>query len=100
MLALIFLKWYYIYIKGDYILKNLCSVGERFGFMKGTVKMFNAEKGFGFIHSEEGQDVFFHYSALQMEGFKTATAGEKVEFDLEESDRGPRAANIRKITEE
>lgn len=67
--------------------------------MKGTVKMFNAEKGYGFIHSEEGNDVFFHYSSLIMDGFKTAEVGEKVEFDLEESDRGPRAANIRKVSE-
>lgn len=67
--------------------------------MKGTVKMFNAEKGYGFIHSEEGNDVFFHYSSLVMDGFKTAEVGEKVEFDLEESDRGPRAANIRKVSE-
>ena len=67
--------------------------------MKGTIKMFNAEKGYGFIHSEEGNDVFFHYSSLIMDGFKTAEVGEKVEFDLEESDRGPRAANIRKVSE-
>ncbi|MDY0214962.1 MAG: cold shock domain-containing protein [Bacilli bacterium] len=62
--------------------------------MKGTIKMFNKEKGFGFIHTEDGQDVFFHYSSLVMEGFKTITPGEQVEFTLEQSDRGPRAANI------
>lgn len=62
--------------------------------MKGTIKMFNKEKGFGFIHTEDGQDVFFHYSSLVMEGFKTVTPGEQVEFTLEQSDRGPRAANI------
>lgn len=65
--------------------------------MKGQVKMFNKEKGFGFIKTEEGKDVFFHYSEIQMEGYKTAEEGEKVEFDVQESDRGPRAANIRKI---
>lgn len=65
--------------------------------MKGTVKMFSKEKGFGFIRSEDGKDVFFHYSELQMEGFKNAEVGEEVEFDLQESDRGPRAANIRKL---
>lgn len=64
--------------------------------MKGKVKMFSKEKGFGFIHTDEGKDVFFHYSELQMEGFKTAEVGEEVEFDLQESDRGPRASNIRK----
>lgn len=59
--------------------------------------MFNKEKGFGFITSEEGKDVFFHYSELQVEGFKTAEPGEEVEFDVSESDRGPRASNIRKL---
>jgi cold shock protein len=65
--------------------------------MKGTVKMFNKEKGFGFITSEDGSDVFFHYSELQVEGFKTAEQGDQVEFELQQSDRGPRAANIRKV---
>ena len=64
---------------------------------KGTIKMFNKEKGFGFIHAEDGSDVFFHYSSLEMEGFKTISPGEEVEFNLEESDRGPRAAHIVKI---
>ncbi|MDD3383384.1 MAG: cold shock domain-containing protein [Bacilli bacterium] len=65
--------------------------------MKGTIKMFNKEKGFGFIKCEDGKDVFFHYSELKVEGFKTAEPGEEVEFDVQESDRGPRASNIRKI---
>jgi len=65
--------------------------------MKGTVKMFNAEKGFGFIHTEDDKDVFFHYSSLLMDEFKTASAGEKVEFDVEETPKGLRAINIKKI---
>lgn len=65
--------------------------------MKGTIKMFNKEKGFGFIHAEDGSDVFFHYSSLVMDGFKTITNGEQVEFTLEQSDRGPRAAKIVKL---
>ncbi len=65
--------------------------------MKGTIKMFNKEKGFGFIHSEDGSDVFFHYSSLEMEGFKTISAGQEVEFELEQSDRGARASHIVKI---
>ena len=65
--------------------------------MKGTVKMFNKEKGFGFIKAEDGTDVFFHYSANKVDGFKTAEVGEQVEFDKEESDRGPRASNIVKL---
>ncbi len=65
--------------------------------MKGTVKMFNREKGFGFIHTEDGQDVFFHYSALEMEGFKTVNQGDEVEFEIEESDRGLRASKVTKL---
>lgn len=76
-----------------------CKFYERYKVirMKGTVKMFNKEKGFGFIRAEDGTDVFFHYSALQVDGFKTAEPGEAVEFELEKSDRGPRAARITKI---
>ena len=65
--------------------------------MKGTVKMFNKEKGYGFIHTEENTDVFFHYSSLVMDDYKTAEIGEKVRLDVEESARGLRAANIKKI---
>lgn len=67
--------------------------------MKGKVKMFNKEKGFGFIRSEDGSDVFFHYSALVMDSYKTAEEGELVEFDVENSDRGLRASNVKKVTE-
>jgi len=67
--------------------------------MKGTIKMFNKEKGFGFIKAEDGQDVFFHYSALVMDGYKTAVEGESVEFDVEQSDRGLRASNVKKVAE-
>ncbi len=65
--------------------------------MTGTVKKFNAEKGYGFIHGEDNKDYFFHYTALKMDNFKTAETGEKVEFDVEESERGLRATNIVKI---
>ncbi len=65
--------------------------------MKGTVKMFNKDKGYGFIRAEDGTDVFFHYSALVMDGYKTAAEGEKVEFDVEQSDRGLRASNVKKV---
>lgn len=65
--------------------------------MKGTIKMFNKEKGFGFIRAEDGNDVFFHYSSLVMDGFKTVEQGEEVSFELEQSDRGLRAANIKKL---
>ena len=65
--------------------------------MKGTVKMFNKEKGYGFIHGEDNKDYFFHYSSLIMDSYKTAEQGEHVEFEVQESDRGPRAANIKKL---
>lgn len=62
--------------------------------MKGTVKWFNAKKGFGFISDEDGNDVFVHFSALNMEGFKVLEDGESVEFDVVEGEKGPQAANV------
>ena len=63
---------------------------------QGTVKWFNAEKGFGFISREDGSDVFVHFSAIQGDGFKTLEAGQAVTFDVEDSDRGPQAVNVEK----
>lgn len=63
----------------------------------GKVKWFNGEKGFGFIEQEGGDDVFVHFSAIQSEGFKTLDEGQEVEFDVEQGQRGPQAANVRKI---
>jgi len=60
----------------------------------GSVKWFNAEKGYGFIENEEGGDVFVHFSAIQSEGFKTLDEGQKVEYDIVEGSRGPQAANV------
>lgn len=62
--------------------------------MKGNVKWFNAEKGYGFIESEEGSDVFVHFSAIQGDGFKTLEEGEPVEFDVVEGERGQQSANV------
>ena len=56
--------------------------------MKGTVKWFNAKKGFGFISDETGKDVFVHFSALQMDGFKVLDEGEEVEFDVVNGEKG------------
>ncbi|APB30805.1 MULTISPECIES: cold-shock protein [Enterococcaceae] len=60
----------------------------------GTVKWFNAEKGFGFITQEGGEDVFAHFSAIQGDGFKTLEEGQEVTFDVEEGQRGLQATNI------
>ena len=62
----------------------------------GTVKWFNAEKGYGFVTREDGSDVFVHFSAIQGEGYKTLEEGQSVSFDIEESDRGPQAVHVNK----
>lgn len=60
----------------------------------GTVKWFNAEKGYGFVTREDGSDVFVHFSAIQGDGYKTLEEGQGVTFDIEDSDRGPQASNV------
>lgn len=66
--------------------------------MVGKVKTFNKQKGFGFINCEnDTDDIFFHYTSLVMEGYKTVDVGANVEFDLEVSEKGKRAANIKVI---
>jgi CspA family cold shock protein len=64
---------------------------------QGTVKWFNAEKGFGFIEVEGGEDVFVHFSAIQGEGFKSLDEGQKVSFDTEKGQRGLQATNVNKL---
>ena len=65
--------------------------------MKGTVKWFNNQKGYGFISDESGNDVFVHYSGLNMEGFKSLEEGQEVEFDVTEGAKGPQAVNVTKL---
>jgi cold shock protein len=65
----------------------------------GTVKWFSDEKGYGFIAREGGGDVFVHHSAIEGEGFKTLAEGQKVEFEITESPKGPRAAGVVKLGE-
>ena len=63
----------------------------------GTVKWFNAEKGFGFIDREDGDDVFVHYSAIQASGYRTLEEGQHVEFDIGPGKKGEEAQNVRPI---
>jgi CspA family cold shock protein len=61
---------------------------------KGTVKWFNDAKGYGFVAQDGGEDVFVHYSAISGEGYRSLVEGSRVEFDIEQSPKGPRAANV------
>lgn len=61
---------------------------------KGRVKWFNDTKGYGFIEQEEGPDVFVHFSAIKLEGFKTLKEGDEVEFEISEGPKGPQAVNV------
>ena len=65
--------------------------------MKGTVKWFNAAKGYGFITPESGEDVFVHFSAIQMDGYKSLKEGQKVSFDVTQGQKGPAASNIKPL---
>lgn len=64
---------------------------------EGTIKWFNEKKGFGFISREDGDDVFVHYSAIEGDGFRTLTEGQRVEFEIQEGPKGLQAANVRGI---
>ncbi|KRL12225.1 hypothetical protein FD09_GL003095 [Schleiferilactobacillus perolens DSM 12744] len=73
---------------------NFLPIKEEVLMEHGTVKWFNAEKGYGFITREDGSDVFVHFSAIQGDGYKTLEEGQGVTFDVEQSDRGPQAVNV------
>ena len=66
--------------------------------MKGTVKWFNNQKGYGFITGEDGKDVFVHFSAISMDGYKTLQEGTEVQFDIVEGMKGAQAANVTPVT--
>ena len=66
---------------------------------QGTVKWFNSEKGYGFIAVDGGQDVFVHYSAIQMDGYKSLEEGQRVEFDVAQGNKGPQADAVRFLSE-
>ncbi|MFA5522922.1 MAG: cold shock domain-containing protein [Tissierellales bacterium] len=65
--------------------------------VKGTVKWFNATKGYGFVSTEAGEDVFVHYSAISGDGFKTLDEGQNVEFEIVQGEKGPQATNVTKL---
>ena len=65
--------------------------------MNGKVKWFNAEKGFGFIERDGGEDVFVHFSAIQADGYKTLEEGQEVEFEVVQGAKGPQAANVTRV---
>ncbi len=65
--------------------------------MQGKIKWFNSKKGFGFIEQETGEDVFVHYSAIEMSGFRTLSEGEQVQFEIEENDKGLSAKKVVKV---
>ncbi len=65
--------------------------------MKGTVKWFDGKKGYGFITKEDGQDIFVHFSAIQTDGFRTLRENQRVEFDVQQGDKGPQAVNVKPL---
>ena len=65
--------------------------------VRGRVKWFNAEKGYGFIEREDGEDVFVHYSGIEQEGYKSLEEGQEVEFEVIEAARGPQAVHVKKV---
>jgi len=64
---------------------------------EGTIKWFNEKKGYGFIQQDNGQDIFVHYSSIAGDGFKTLSEGQRVQFEIEEGAKGPKAINVTKI---
>ena len=85
------------YNDGEFPRERMLQFLRRYGCMQGKVKWFNADKGFGFIEREGGDDVFVHFSAIKSDGFKTLDEGQLVQFDITQGQRGPQAENVMKI---
>jgi cold shock protein len=77
--------------------RQVCAAVIGLGMAAGTVKWFNAEKGYGFIAREEASDVFVHYSAIQMDGYRSLEEGQRVEFDVGPGKKGEEAQNVRMV---
>jgi cold shock protein len=77
-----------------FIVRRINTMAER---VTGTVKWFNASKGYGFLAREGGPDVFVHYSAIQSDGFRTLQEGQQVEFEIEQGPKGLQAANVKPL---
>ncbi len=76
---------------------NILQFMECHAMTKGTVKWFNEKKGYGFLSQDDGTDVFVHHTGIQGDGFKTLFEGDRVEFTIEQSDKGPRAVSVKTI---
>ena len=86
-----------ILMSGPHNPQKVIVLGGFLVMQQGTVKWFNAKKGYGFISDEAGNEVFVHFSALNMDGFKELKDGEKVEFEVVDGDKGPQAANVTRL---
>lgn len=90
---------YNLFVQKDIIALQLVqgSFKEEHLSMTGTVKWFNGTKGYGFITKDDGGDVFVHFSAIEMDGFKTLDEGQRVQFEVEDGPKGPQAAKVRSV---
>ena len=89
-------EYEYIIVDISFFLEHFLTKGVKV-MPEGTVKWFNAKKGFGFLEREDGDDVFVHFSAIQSDGFRTLNEGEKVKFDIVDGEKGPSAANVERL---
>jgi CspA family cold shock protein len=87
---------YFVYYVEE-ILHDFKFFGGNRSMANGKVKWFNEKKGYGFIEQENGKDVFVHFDAIKMDGFKTLKEGEEVTFDITEGAKGPQAANVQRM---
>jgi CspA family cold shock protein len=84
-------------VAADRVNRSPVAVEKRVFVVQGTVKFFNADKGFGFISREQGDDVFVHFSAIQGDGYKSLSEGQRVEFEVGNGRKGPEAQNVRAL---